>query len=232
MKKLAIIPARSGSKGLKNKNILELDGMPLMGYSIKAALESEKFDEVMVSTDSNEYAEIAKKCGANVPFLRSEKMSSDTASSWDAVQEVINNYKEKCSKEFDVIVLLQPTSPLRDAEDIVSALSLFESKKAHAVVSVCETEHSPKWMAGLTPDLRMDAFANHSAKDNRQAYETVYRLNGAIYILDMFALDNVDNLYKNDCYAYVMEQEKSVDIDTALDFKIAEVIKHEKSKTN
>ena len=142
MKCIAIIPARSGSKGLKDKNIKELNGKPLLGYSVEAALNSNVFDTVMVSTDSERYATVARQCGAEVPFLRSEFTSSDSASSCDAVKEVIANYKEM-GKEFDVLVLLQPTSPLRSCNDIAEAFKVFQEKDAKAVISVCEVDHSP-----------------------------------------------------------------------------------------
>lgn len=116
MNNIAIIPARSGSKGLPDKNILDLNGHPLMYYTIKAALKSGCFDTVMVSTDSEKYADIAKSCGAEVPFLRSEELSSDTAGSWDVVREVLTQYKVM-GNSFDYVALMQPTSPLRNAED-------------------------------------------------------------------------------------------------------------------
>lgn len=105
MRNIAIIPARSGSKSLPNKNIIELKGKPLMHYTIKAALDSGYFQEVMVSTDSENYADIARKCGANVPFLRSEKMSGDSVGSWDTVREVLSNYRQM-GKTYDYVALL------------------------------------------------------------------------------------------------------------------------------
>lgn len=117
MRNLAIIPARSGSKGLPDKNIMDLNGKPMMYYTIRAAIDSGCFEEIMVSTDSPKYAEIAVACGAKVPFLRSEAMSGDSAGSWDTVREVLSNY-QKLGQTFDYVTLLQPTSPLRTAEDI------------------------------------------------------------------------------------------------------------------
>lgn len=148
MVNLAIIPARSGSKGLKDKNIKLLNGKPLLVYSIEAALQAGVFDQVMVSTDSIEYSKIAKSYGAQVPFLRSEVNSSDQASSWDMVREVLSFYREE-GKEFDSFCLLQPTSPLRNAEDIRNAYRLYAEHKAASVISVCETEHSPLWCGHL-----------------------------------------------------------------------------------
>ena len=121
---IAIIPARSGSKGLPGKNIKPLNGKPLLAYSIEAALASGRFDTVHVSTDSERYADIARQYGADEPFLRSAEASSDTASSEDAIREVLRRYEEM-GQRFDAFMLLQPTSPLRTADDIRAALSLI-----------------------------------------------------------------------------------------------------------
>lgn len=229
MKNIAIIPARSGSKGLKNKNIKLLNGKPLIAYTIEAALASNMFDEVMVSTDSVEYAHIAKEYGAAVPFLRSEKTSSDTASSWEMVSEVLGEYK-KLGKEFDTFCLLQPTSPLRDEEDIVKAYEVFFESASVGVVSVCETEHSPMFCNQLPENKELTDFIKRSENKRRQEMGTFYRINGAIYIfsIDEFEKDNF--LYRKGSYAYVMEKEKSIDIDTAYDFKIAEYVVIQREK--
>lgn len=224
MRNLAIIPARSGSKGLKDKNIRKLVGIPLVGYTIKAALDAQIFDTVMLSTDAEEYAEIGRAYGAEVPFLRSEYTSLDTASSWDVVKEVVHQYR-KLGYEFDSIAMLQPTSPLRNAEDIIRAYNLFCEKKANAVISVCEAEHSPLWSNVLTPDLAMKHFAETDHPTSyRQELGTFYRLNGAIYIVNHAVLEDVDGMYQNQCYAYIMEQCHSIDIDSELDFIIAEAV--------
>ena len=183
MKNLAIIPARSGSKGLKDKNIKLLNGKPLMAYTIEAAIQSKMFDEVMVSTDSEEYADIAKKYGAKVPFMRSSELSNDTASSWDVVRDVLNKYKE-AGKEFDTVALLQPTSPLRTAEDIIDGYKIFNEKNANAIVAVCEVEHSPLWCNTLPDDLSMEKFIRPEILGlPRQSIPKYYRINGAIYIV-------------------------------------------------
>ena len=124
---LCIIPARSGSKGLKDKNIKMFCGRPLMALTIEAALNSKLFDEVMVSTDSELYAEIARDFGATVPFLRSDEMATDKAGTWDTAREVVSKYRE-LGKEFDTICLLQPTSPMRTSENIVNAYKVFKEK--------------------------------------------------------------------------------------------------------
>ncbi len=223
MKNIAIIPARSGSKGVKDKNIKELAGKPLMAYTIEAALKSGQFDEVMVSTDSERYAEIAQLYGANVPFLRSEKTATDVASSWDMVEEVLSKYEEM-RRSFDSFCLLQPTSPLRTAEDISKAYSLYREKAAFAVVSVCEAEHSPLWCGHLPENQEFVDFINIESMKQRQAGEKYYRLNGAIYIVDIKRFREDRFLYQSGSFAYIMRQDRSVDIDTELDFRLIEVI--------
>lgn len=222
LKNLAIITARSGSKGVPDKNIKLLSGKPLMSYTIEAAYESGMFDEVFVSTDSEKYAEIARKCGASVPFLRSEQLSDDTASSWDVVREALIRYKE-IGKQFETIALLQPTSPLRGAEDIVAAYELFQNKDADSVISVCEMEHSPLLCNQLGEGGLMKDFVK---KDNylkpRQELSKYYRLNGAIYIVRTKCDVEIFDLYNEKSYAYIMPQERSIDIDAQLDFEVVQ----------
>ena len=223
MKNLAIIPARSGSKGLKDKNIKELAGKPLMAYTIEAALTSKQFDEVMVSTDSEKYAEIAKLHGASVPFLRSEVNATDKATSWDMVEEVLENY-QKIGKTFDTFCLLQPTSPLRTSEDIIYAYKLYEEKANFAVISVCEAEHSPLWCGHLPTSCEFLDFISEDAMKQRQAGGKFYRLNGAIYIINCEKFKTDRYFYQSGSFAYIMPQERSVDIDTDLDLRYAELI--------
>lgn len=224
MKSIAVIPARSGSKGLKDKNIKLLNGKPLIWYSIQAAISSGCFDEVMVSTDSEKYAEIARECGASVPFLRSDEMSTDKASSWGTVQEVLDNFKD-LGKEFDTVMLLQPTSPLRTSEDIKNAFAILEEKNADSVVGVCEMDHSPLWSNVLPENRCLDGFIRPEVKESsgRQSLPTYYRINGAIYLTKVTEALGT-NLYSDSGYAYIMEQAKSIDIDTELDFKMAEFL--------
>ena len=228
MKNIAIIPARSGSKGLKDKNIRNLNGRPLLAWTIDAAVRSGEFDEIMVSTDSEAYAEIARQCGADVPFLRSPATATDTASSWDTVAEVLENCRER-GNTFDTFCLLQPTSPLRNAEDIRNAYALFRDKADFAVVSVCEAEHSPLWCGHLPESGEFTGFIRQEDVKQRQAGGKFYRLNGAIYIVDTqrFATDRF--LYHEGSYAYIMPQERSVDIDTETDFRLAELLMSELS---
>lgn len=223
MKNIAIIPARSGSKGLKDKNIKDLCGKPLMVYSIEAALRSSQFDEVMVSTDSEQYAEIAKRYGANVPFLRSAATADDTASSWDMAEEVLRGF-EKLGREFDTFCLLQPTSPLRTSDDISAAYKLYNEKSAAAVVSLCELEHPVSWCGILGENDSLNGFIKREQGGRRQAQMKYHRLNGAIYIVSIPEFRKDPFLYRENAYAYIMPKDRSVDIDTEFDFRFAEFL--------
>lgn len=224
IKNLAIIPARSGSKGLKDKNIKLLNGKPMLAYSIEAAIKSGIFDEVYVSTDSKEYAEIAKKYGAKVPFLRSEATATGTASSWDVVREALQCYNS-AGVTFDMIALLQPTTPLRTAQDIQNAFAIFNEKQANAVISICEVDHSPKWCNTLPQDHSLTHFIKKDIyKLPRQSIETYYRINGAIYMVKVKYFEKSENIYDTNSVAYIMDRERSIDIDDEFDFKMVQAI--------
>lgn len=222
MKNLAIIPARSGSKGLKDKNIKKLCGKPLMAYTIETAIKSKKYDMIHLSTDSYKYANIAKEYGADVPFLRKAELANDTSVIWDTVRDVLDEY-EKIGKKFDTVTLLQPTSPLREIDDIIQSFQVFEKKNAEAVVSVCEMEHSPLICNQLDETGSMRDFIKKEIVSlPRQNLPKYYRINGAIYLLKIDVLKKYSTLYDSEVYAYIMKQETSIDIDNILDFKIAE----------
>ncbi len=221
MRNLAVIPARSGSKGLKDKNIRVLNGKPLMAYSIEAALRSGACALAHVSTDSGEYARVAREYGADVPFLRSEELSADTSTTWDAVRFVLEEYGKR-GQAFDAVTVLQPTSPLRTAKDVADAFALFLEKQAESVISVCEAEHSPLWCGLLPADGCMKGFLRETADAPRQQLGAYYRLNGAIYIVSAKTLAAHGSLYGERSYAYVMDKRHSVDIDDETDFAMAE----------
>ena len=224
MKNIAIIPARSGSKGIKDKNIRLINSKPLIAYTIEAAIKSKCFDVVMVSTDSKKYAEIAIKYGAEVPFLRSKETSQDTTSPWEVMKEVLLKYKG-LGKEFDTFTLLQPTSPLRSAKDIKNAFKLFEEKKANAVVSMCELECSMHLVNNLPKSLSLKDFIDDkNYNKRRQDIKPYYRFNGAIYLSKVKTFMKDMNIYKNKCYAYIMDRKDSFDIDDEFDIEIVEAI--------
>jgi len=219
---IAIIPARSGSKGLPDKNIRTLDGKPLIAHSIAHAQDTGIFDEIFLSTDSQEYADIAVNYGANVPFLRSDKLATDTASTWDCVKEALDQYYTM-GKKFDIFVLLQPTSPLRTAQDIVVAVETLMLNNADAVVSVSEADHSPLWYNTLPENKSLNGFLRQEVlTKNRQQLPTYYRINGAVYVVRTDHILRSQNIYDCNSFAYIMPRENSIDIDTLLDFSIAE----------
>lgn len=216
---LAIIPARGGSKRLPRKNVLDLGGKPLIVWSIEAGLQSQYIDKVIVTSDDDAILDIAKQFGSDV-IKRPDELASDTATSFDAIKHTIDN-----TEKYDYIVLLQPTSPLRDCRQIDRAIELLKRKKAEAVVSVCEMDHSPLWSNTLPDDGNMNYFIRDEIRDKRsQDLETYYRLNGAIYITKTESfLDEESFFLKENIFAYKMDRESSVDIDEAIDFKLAEL---------
>lgn len=223
MRDIAIIPARSGSKGLPDKNIRPMLGKPLMAYTIEAALNSGLFARVFVSTDAQRYADIAEQYGATVPFLRSDRLSGDRASSWDAVEEALQMWEAR-GERFDRFALLQPTSPLRTAGDLQQADRVYREKHAKAVVSVCAAEHALSTYNTLGPDQSMTHFLRLEDSKPRQLQEQYYRLNGAIYLSEVNHFRTHTMIYDADCYASIMDSARSVDIDTQLDFDMAEFL--------
>ena len=218
---IAIIPARSGSKGLKDKNIKDLCGKPMLYYSIESAINSGIFDDIIVSTDSELYAELSIKYGASVPFIRPEFLSTDTAKTNDVIEYTIKKLIDN-GNEYDFLMILQPTSPLRKKEDILGAVNLLFEKEANAVISVCESEHSPLYSNTLDASLSMEKFLPKYKDLRRQELPKYYRLNGAIYLAKVDYFLQYKDLYKSKSYAYIMDKKNSIDVDDELDFIIAE----------
>ena len=214
---LAIIPARGGSKRLPRKNILDLCGKPLISWSIEAALKSKYISKVVVSSDDEEILNISSNFGADI-IKRPYELANDTATTFDAIKHTIDNFEK-----YDYIVLLQPTSPLRNEKHIDEAIELLEEKQADAIVSVCEMDHSPLWSNTLDSTLSMNGFLKDEVLNKRsQDLEKYYRLNGAIYICKTDKLLEEESfLLKENIFAYKMNRENSIDIDEEIDFIIA-----------
>ncbi|EPW8574055.1 cytidylyltransferase domain-containing protein [Morganella morganii] len=221
LKVFAIIPARGGSKRLPRKNLLPLANKPLISWTIDSAKKSKYIDHIFVSTDDKEIAQISLDYGIEIPELRPSKLALDTSSTDDVITYTI----EKYAAGYDIILLLQPTSPLRTTKNIDDALELFVSKNANSVISVTPCEHSPLWANTLPSDLSMDNFLKGNATARSQDLDNYYRLNGAIYILDLgIYKKNKEIKYDNNTFAYVMENINSIDIDNLYDFKLAEFL--------
>lgn len=214
---LAIIPARGGSKGIPGKNIFEISGKPLIAYTLEAACGSKYIDYVLVSTDSLEIADTAKKYGGQVPFLRPAELASDTAKTIDAVVYCVKEMKETLQKEFDAVILLQPTSPLRTAEDIDGAIELFYQKGEQSLVSVSELDVNPVLIRRVE-DEKAVPILNESSTVRRQDFKKYYRVNGAIYINKTSELTTETSLNDNEI-AYIMDNSHCIDIDTMDDIE-------------
>ena len=223
-KYLAIVTARAGSKRLPGKNLRELCGKPLFVWSLRAGLECADVGETVVTTDSVQYQALARTAGAECPRLRPAELATDTASSFDVVKDVLDHFGDRLD-QYKSFVLLQPTSPLRTASDVAAAISLHRSSGASAVVSVCEAECPPAWIGQIGDDLKMDDFIRPEYKGMRsQDLGAWYRINGAIYIVNIKAFLAERSFTPRGVVAYVMPRERSVDVDTEFDFKIAEAL--------
>ena len=213
-KLLALITARGGSKGLPRKNVLSAGGKPLIAWTITAALESKAIDRVCLSSDDDEIIEVAKAWGCNVPFRRPPELASDATSSIDVVLHALEQLSG-----YRYIVLLQPTSPLRTAEDIDTAFELLLSSGAPSCVSVCKATQSPYWMYRMDDHCKLvNLFPEQTIPTRRQDLSPVYIPNGAIYIAHADWLRNTKDFLGEGCVAYQMPNDRSVDIDNEDEF--------------
>ncbi len=221
---LALIPARGGSKGCPGKNSRLRCGRPLVAWSVVAALGSSAIDSVVVSTDDMAVADAARAAGADVPFVRPAELAGDDAPMSEVIRHALREL-EASGVFFDYLVLLQPTSPLRTSADIDAAFERLADTDGSAVVSVCQAEHSPRWIGRLPEDGNMDTFLDSAAaRSNRQDLGTFFRLNGSIYLAEVPYLIEQGGFLGPATYALVMSQEDSVDVDTELDFEVAECL--------
>lgn len=221
---LGFIPARAGSKGVPGKNLKLLGGKPLIVHTIETARASGVFDYLLVSTDGEEIAGMARQAGAEVPFRRPAELAADTARGIDVLAHAMA-WCEEQGYFFDWVMVLQPTSPLRDVDDILGACRLMLERKAASVISVCEVDHHPWWCNTLPEDFNMENFIRPDISGlNRQELPVFYRLNGAIYLGEWGFLKKGNSFYGPRTFAYIMPRNRSVDIDTEIDFMLAEML--------
>ena len=218
---IAIIPARGGSKGVPGKNIKMLHGKPLIAYTIEAALEAESVTEVIVSTDDEAIAEVARKYGAKVPFLRPKELATDNAQAIDAYIYTIEQLNLKGHTISDFMVLL-PTTPLRVSNDIDEAVTLYKNKNADSVISYVEGCSPLTGFKYLNKDNSFEAIFEDSLA-NRQDMRMAYQPNGAVYVFKLDLLKK-GTYFSEKSYAYVMPKRRSIDIDTLEDFAYAEFL--------
>lgn len=220
---LAIIPARSGSKGLPDKNIKEINEKPLMAYTIEACTKANLFDEILVSTDSMKYAEIATRYGAKVPFLRPESLALDHTTTSDVILHVIHEMMNR-GKQFDYLVLLQPTSPLRTEKHIKDSINLLMNNEADSLISVSKLLHPSA--LNVTIDESGTLVLPFSREDviRRQDFMEEYQINGAIYITSTKNFLQYKSLFAGKIIPYIMNPGSSIDIDDAFLFRVSELL--------
>ena len=223
MNPLVIIPARGGSKGVPGKNIKLLNGKPLIQYTIEAALQVFDKEQIILSTDCEDIKSIAENTGLKVPFLRPDDLATDTASSRDVMLHALDHFNSNHSSGPDVIILLQPTSPFRTGEHIIEALKLFHPS-LDMVVSVKETESNPYYILFEEDDDQYLRKSKSSHAKRRQDVPKVWELNGAIYIINPESIKQLEIGDFDKVIKYEMDAYSSIDIDTPLDWKIAEVL--------
>lgn len=221
---LAVIPARGGSKGVPGKNIKCAGGKPLIAWIIEAARTSNYIDKLILSSDDNEIIKVAKSFGCEAPFVRPAELARDESSSSDAILHALNEIEG-----YDYVMLLQPTSPLTAGEDIDGCISLCITSNSKSVVSVTEPDKSPYWMFKLGPKNKLEPILGGKyLKKRRQDLPLVYMPNGAIYMAEVEWFMINQSFYSEATSGYVMQRERSLDIDSALDFELFERVMNNK----
>lgn len=212
-KVLAVIPARGGSKGVPRKNIRQVGGKPLIAWTIAAAKSAVHVDRVILSSDDREIIKVAQRWGCDVPYVRDAGLAGDLTPTIDVVLDAL----DRCPG-YDWVVLLQPTSPLRTADDIDQAIEMCLRSDAPACVSVCTVEQSPYWMFTLGQGGRLRSLLPGGLATRRQDLSPVFALNGAVYVARADWLRHEKKFITDDTVAYLMPADRSIDIDTESDF--------------
>jgi CMP-N,N'-diacetyllegionaminic acid synthase len=227
---LAVIPARGGSKGLPNKNIRDLAGLPLIAHSIRCARLSPLISRTIVSTDSEKIAEVAGSHGADVPFLRPAELASDTAAMWPVVRHALAEAEKQEGKTYDAVLLLDPTTPGRIPADIEKAASLLAKEPSAAgVVAASEPGFSPLWESVVDREGWMvDLFAEHIHHSRRQDVPTVYRINGCLYLWRADFVRNETESWRDGKHLIlVLPEARAIHIDELYQFQLADLqIRH------
>jgi CMP-N,N'-diacetyllegionaminic acid synthase len=223
MATVGLIPARGGSKGFLRKNIRQIAGKPLIVWTIETALRARRLDSVVVSTEDEEIADVARQHGAQVPFMRPAELARDDT---PGVEPALHALGQR--PDWNAIVLLQPTSPLRTADDIDACIELAERHGAPSAASVAAPGTHPYWMCCLGPDQRITPLLDVAEVANRQDLPTVYAMNGALYYARADWLRMHRAFVTRDTVGYIMPPERSVDLDTPLDWRLAEMLLRER----
>lgn len=217
---LAIIPARGGSKGIPNKNVIDLCGKPLIAYSIEAAINCSYIDDVIVSTDSQAIADVAIYYGAKVPFLRPAQLATDTSKIIDSMLYTIDTLKES-SNTYDYVILLQPTQPIRIPKHLIEAIHSIVDSNVPSLVSVCPVEEHPILMRTIDSNGFLNSILQVNSTVRRQDFPDVYKVNGSIYINKLDDTFNLSTSLNDNICPYIMDRLYSIDIDTLDDLERA-----------
>ena len=223
---LCTICARGGSKGVKNKNIKELNGKPLIAYTIEQAKASGLFEHIVISTDSDDIANIAKQYGAEVFFKRSDEMASDTAGKLDVIKDAFVRSEEYYNRTFDYLMDLDATAPLRSVEDIINSFNQFKEKNNDNLITAMPSRRSPYFNL-VEQDKEGKVYLSKkldSAVVRRQDAPKSYDMNASIYIWKRDIILNKSSLFLENTGLYVMPEERSIDIDNELDFEFVEFL--------
>jgi len=221
---LAIIPARGGSKGLPGKNIKPMCGKPLIVHTIEAALAARSIDRIVLSTDDEEIASVCRKFDIEIPFMRPSELAADDSSAVDVYSYTLDRLNRGGAEPYTEFIVLQPTSPLRTKEDIDSAVNIFKGNQADSVISVCEAIHPPVWSKKIDDNgVLREYFPDSAGLKNRQGIPISFMPNGAIFVLKRSLL-NQGTYYSDRTFPYVMPRERSIDIDSLMDFEFAEFL--------
>ncbi len=225
-KVLALVPARGGSKGVPRKNIRAFGGRPLLNWTLEVARDCSIIDRVLLSTDDVEIAEAGRILGAHVPFMRPADLAKDDTPDFPVFEHAMAWLEKNEKTRPDIVVWLRPTSPLRAPEDIEKAVRLLQDTKSHAVRSVCAVEHHPYWMKQMKNDKLFPLISgmDETQFSRRQLLPPVYRLNGAVDVILCRAALEHKALFAGDVRGYLMPADRSFDLDTEMDFEVAEAL--------
>lgn len=221
---IGIITARGGSKGLPGKNIKLLGGKPLIAYTIETALECSFLSDVIVSTDDRLIANIARQYGANVPFIRPKELATDTAGHFEVIEHALKFMENKKGFTYDYVVIFQPTSPFRTVDDVYLTISKLVENRADSAFSVCEVDptYHPIKMKRVEKDLLLPYSMEEEIGVRRQDLPIVYKRSGAVYVTKRSLLINKKRLFGDFIVGHVVPKERSIDIDTEVDWMVAE----------
>ena len=224
---LAVITARGGSKGVARKNVRDVGGKPLMAWSIEAGRQSTYVDRLILSSEDPEIIEVAGRWGCEVPFVRPGRLAEDDT----RIEDVLLHALDEVGEEYDYLVLLQPTSPLRRAEDIDGAIEACHGSGAPASISVCRPTKSPYWMFRVDEAGRMHRLIEAPGPTHRrQALPPVFAANGAVYVVAVPSFRESGEIYGPGMVAHVMPPERSLDVDSEMDLVLVDAMLERESR--